>query len=243
MSASVFYVGTSGWTYDHWRGDFYPMKLARTRWFDYYAERFTSVEVNATFYRVFNDTTFEKWRTQVGPDFRYVLKVPRQITHEKHLAGCEEDIRVFCHSASLLGDRLGMLLVQIAPDMPYDLALLRSALTAFEDPSQVAVEFRAEYWRSEAVRSLLEELGTVHVSVDSPTTRLSEWVTGKAAYIRLHGRSGWYDSNYSPGELNEIATLAHQMADRGAEKVYIFFNNDVGGYAPHNALALAEILA
>ena len=120
---------------------------------------------------------------------------------------------------------------------------LRSALTAFEDPSQVAVEFRAEYWRSEAVRSLLEELGTVHVSVDFPTTRLSEWVTGKAAYIRLHGRSGWYDSNYSPGELNEIAALARQMADRGAEKVYIFFNNDVGGYAPHNALALAEILA
>jgi uncharacterized protein YecE (DUF72 family) len=243
MSIPLFYIGTSGWTYDHWRGDFYPMKLARTRWFDYYAERFTSVEVNATFYRVFTDTTFEKWRTQVSPDFRYVLKVPRLITHEKHLSGCEEDIHVFCHSASLLGDRLGMLLLQIAPDMPYDLGLLRSALTAFEDPCQVAVEFRAEYWRSETVRSLLEELGTVHVSVDSPTTRLSEWVTGPAAYIRLHGRSGWYDSNYSPTELNEIAALARQMAERGAEKVYIFFNNDVGGYAPHNALALAEILA
>ena len=135
-----------------------------------------------------------------------------------------------------------MLLLQIAPDMPYDLALLKSALTAFEDPCQVAVEFRAEYWRSEAVRSLLEELGTVYVSVDSPTTRLSEWVTGQAAYIRLHGRSGWYDSNYSLDELNEIAALARLMAERGAEKVYIFFNNDVGGYAPHNALALAEIL-
>jgi uncharacterized protein YecE (DUF72 family) len=243
MSTTLFYVGTSGWTYDHWRGDFYPMKLARTRWFDYYAERFTSVEVNATFYRVFTDTTFEKWRTQVGPDFRYVLKVPRQITHEKHLAGCEEEIRGFCRSASLLGDQLGMLLLQIAPDMPYDLDLLKSALMAFDDPRQVAVEFRAEYWRGEAVRSLLEKLGTVYVSVDSPTTRLSDWVTGQAAYIRLHGRSGWYDSNYSPAELNEIAALARQMSQRGAEKVYVFFNNDVGGYAPHNALALAEILA
>ena len=237
-----FYTGTAGWSYDHWKGGFFPIGLAKSRWFEHYAERFNAVEVNATFHRIFPDATIIKWREQVSADFRYVLKVPRLVTHEMLLAGCEEEIAAFAGSASLLNDRLGMLLLQVAPSTPYDLGRLRAALQAFPDSARVAVEFRAEVWRQAAVRELLEGLGAAHVSVDAPGMRLSEWLTGPRAYLRLHGRTKMYFSNYSDDELVEIAALARRMAERGAQEVYVFFNNDAAGFAPWNALVVQEIL-
>jgi uncharacterized protein YecE (DUF72 family) len=208
MSNPLFYTGTSGWTYNHWKGDFYPEKLPRARWFSYYASQFAAVEINATFYRAFADRTYLKWRDQVEAGFRYALKIPRLITHRKLLEGCEEELRSFWRSAQLLQDRLGMVLLQLAPGMPCDLQKLRTALLAFGDPSRVAVEFRSECWQDLPVRPLLEELGAAYVSVDSPRACLAGW-----------------------------------LASQGAKEIYIFFNNDVGGYAPHNALALKEMLA
>jgi uncharacterized protein YecE (DUF72 family) len=107
----------------------------------------------------------------------------------------------------------------------------------------MAVEFRAECWKHTPVRTMLDELGAAYVSVDSPRDRPTGWVTGPRAYIRLHGRKRWYASNYEPGELEELASLSRQMAGQGAEEIYIFFNNDLGGYAPRNALSLKEMLA
>lgn len=243
MSDPLFYTGTSGWTYDHWKGDFYPEKLPRARWLAFYANQFTSVEINATFYRAFADKTYLKWRDQVEASFRYALKVPRLITHRKLLEDCEDELRSFWRSAQLLEDRLGMVLLQLAPSMPCDLEKLRTALQIFDDPSRVAVEFRSECWEDLPVRPLLEALGAAYVNVDSPKARLAGWVTGPRAYIRLHGRKRWYTGDYGPGELSEIADLARRMASQGAKEIYIFFNNDIGGYAPHNALALKEMLA
>ncbi len=238
-----FRVGTSGWSYDHWKGNFYPVELPKNRWFAFYLEHFCTVEINATFYRTFADSTYHKWREQVGVDFRYVLKVPKLITHRKCLKDCEADIRSFTRSASLLEERLGMFLLQISPTVPFDLERLRDALQVFEDPTRVAVEFRAKHWECAEVRSLLHELGAAWVSVDSPRTRLTDWVTGQRAYIRLHGRRQWYADDYSAEELAEIAKLARDMVAKGAQEVYIFFNNDFGGYAPRNALTLIQMLA
>ncbi len=238
----MFWIGTSGWAYDHWRGDFYPADLPKSRWFSFYLYHFAAVEINATFYRTFADSTYHKWRQQVGSDFRYVLKVPKLITHRKCLQGCEGDIQAFVRSAELLGDRLGMFLLQVSPAVPYDLNRVREALLAFGDPARVAVEFRARPWECEEVRCLLEELGTAWVNVDSPRTRLTDWVTGQRAYIRLHGRRRWYADSYSLEELKEIARLAQHIVTKGAQEVYIFFNNDFGGYAPRNALELLRML-
>jgi uncharacterized protein YecE (DUF72 family) len=240
---ALYYVGTSGWSYNHWKGDFYPAGLARTRWFAYYAQQFNSVEINATFYGSFKDATYEKWRDQVPPDFRYVLKVPKPITHLKQLVNVDEDIAVFRRSAALLEDRLGMLLLQLAPSTPYDPARLRAALRAFGDPTRLAVEFRSKAWEQPEIRDLLSEEGAALVSVGAPNSHLTEWVTGPRAYIRLHGPDKWYASNYSEEQLAEIAALARRMAERGAGEVYIFFNNDVGGFAPKNALTLRQQLS
>ncbi len=239
---SVFHIGTSGWNYPHWVGVFYPVKTPKARWFEYYATQFTTVEVNATFYRRFQDSTYEKWRSRAPKSFRYVLKAPKIITHRKYLVGANEEISEFSRSASLLQDRFGLILLQLAPITPYEPERLRNALCAFPQPECVAVEFRHARWLTEETRSLLSELRAPFCAVDSPRMKLLDWVTSDTGYIRLHGRKKWYSHNYSRGELKEVAGLAQSMRKGGAAQVYIFFNNDFDGHAPRNAQTLMELL-
>lgn len=237
-----FYIGTSGWSYPHWRGLFYPEELPQSRWFEFYAEKFPTVEVNATFYRFFKDETYHKWRDKAPEGFRYVLKAPRLITHRKYLQNVAQDIRSFWRSATLLQEKLGVILLQLAPGTPYEPERLRTALLAFEQPERVAVEFRHKRWFTEETRALLQEVGAIFCTADSPRTDLMDWVTSRTAYIRLHGRTRWYTHDYSARELREIADLALKMSRQGAKTLYIFFNNDFEGHAPKNALTLREIL-
>jgi uncharacterized protein YecE (DUF72 family) len=235
-------VGTSGWTYPDWQGIFYPEDWPKSRWFEYYATEFSTVEVNATFYRSFKDQTYHKWREQAPEEFRYVLKAPRFVTHRKHLKGAEKQIKSFWRSAALLEDKLGLILLQLAPSTAYDPDRLKTALLTFGDPGKVAVEFRHEKWLTEEIRDLLKEVGAIFCTADSPESELMDWVTSDVAYVRLHGRGQWYAHDYSLQELREIADLARRMEKLGAKQVYIFFNNDVNAYAPRNALTLLEML-
>lgn len=243
QAAGQYLVGTSGWTYDHWKGIFYPEHLAKHRWFEYYASLFPTVEINATFYRTFKDQTYLNWRQRAPAGFRYVLKAPKTITHRKFLDDVADDVKAFWRSACLLDDRLGMVLLQLAPSTPYDLDRLRQALLAFGDPSRVAVEFRHSRWLTDETRQLLSDLGAAFCNVDSPRHHLTDWVTSSLGYIRLHGRKRWYAYNYSEAELEQIADTARCMTRSGAQVVYIFFNNDFEGYAPQNALYLGKQLS
>ena len=241
-SQATLFVGTSGWTYDDWKGCFYPKGLPKSRWFDYYSSRFPAVEINATFYRAFKDQTYLKWRERAPQDFGYVLKAPKNITHRKYLVDVEADVQVFIQSAALLESKLEMILLQVAPGTPYDLERLQKALLAFNEPTQVAVEFRNPRWFTDEVADLLKAVGATFCNPDSPRQKLTDILTSNRAYLRLHGREHWYSYNYSHEELIEIAKVAREMTRRGANRVYIFFNNDFEGYAPANALALLDIL-
>lgn len=241
-SQATLFVGTSGWTYDDWKGCFYPKGLPKSRWFDYYSSRFPAVEINATFYRAFKDQTYLKWRERAPQGFGYVLKAPKNITHRKYLVDVEADVQVFIQSAALLEDKLEMILLQVAPGTPYDLERLQKALLAFNEPTQVAVEFRNPRWFTDEVADLLKAVGATFCNPDSPRQKLTDILTSNRAYLRLHGREHWYSYNYSHEELIEIAKVAREMTRRGANRVYIFFNNDFEGYAPANALALLDIL-
>ena len=241
MDTKLFLVGTSGWTYDHWRGHFYPQDLPKSKWFNYYATKFQIVEINATFYRTFIDQTYHNWRERAPAGFGYVLKAPRTITHRKYLEDVESDVKAFERSASLLEEKLEMILLQLAPGTPYDPERLRKALLAFVEPHKVAVEFRHKRWLTEETFSLLKELGAAFCNPDSPRNRLTDFVTSERAYLRLHGRQSWYSHDYSQEELQEIYTLVVGMVKQGAKKVYIFFNNDFEGNAVKNAQELMEI--
>ena len=235
-------IGTSGWTYDHWKGVFYPQDLPKSHWLDYYMTKFQSVEINATFYRRFKDQTYHNWREKAPDGFVYVLKAPRIITHRKYLEDVEQDIKDFCHSANLLEDKLGLILLQVAPGTPFDLGRLRQALLVFGDPHRVAVEFRRNEWYCDEVREMLIDLGVAFCNADSPRNKLTAWVTSQDAYIRLHGRKRWYADDYSREELEEIAGMIEEMVKGRVRRVYVFFNNDFEGNAPRNALTLIEMV-
>ena len=243
INSSIYYIGTSGWTYDHWKGSFYPDKLPRRSWFDYYASQFSSVEVNATFYGFFKDQTYLKWKKQAPQGFGYVLKAPRLITHRKHLLDVEDNIQSFYHSCSLLEEKFEMILLQVSPNTPIDRERLRYALLLFPDPTRVAVEFRRSEWLNPETIDMLCAVGATICNVDSPQQKMTNYLTSNRTYLRLHGRNRWYAYNYSHGELEEIAALARQLEKKGANRIYIFFNNDFEGFAPSNALLLKKILS
>jgi uncharacterized protein YecE (DUF72 family) len=236
------HIGTSGWSYDHWRGNFYPMHLAKSRWFDFYAERFNSVEVNATFYRRFADSTYLKWRDRAPEDFRYVLKVPQLISHMHRLHECNDLIGEFCRCAQLLENRLGLLLLQLPPDLSYQPQLLDTALQAFTPTSLVSVEFRNEQWLTEEIFALLRKHKANYCNPDHPQHPLSTIVTGDSGYLRLHGRREWYTDNYTREELISVAETARKMKQQGVKETYIFFNNDYAAHAPHNAAELLRLV-
>jgi len=236
------FVGTSGWSYNHWKKLFYPDEWPKSRWFEYYCQKLTAVEINATFYGTFRDETYEKWYRNSPPEFTYVLKAPKLITHRKYLTNVNDDIKKFDNSAAILKNKFGMILLQLPPAMPYEPERLKKALLAFADPRKVAVEFRHKKWLTNETKALLTETGSAFCIVDSPNITLSPWLTSKNAYIRCHGRSSMYAYDYTTRDLTEIAELTVQLKSNGADKVYIFFNNDYNGYAPKNALTLIDLL-
>lgn len=237
-----YLVGTSGWSYDGWKGPFYPSDLAKGKFFGYYAERFPTVEVNATFYRRFQDKTYSNWKDKAPEGFVYVFKVPRLISHLKKLNDCKELLSDFLRQTALLEEKLGMLLLQLPPSLGKDLDRLGTAIDCMQDPSKLAVEFRHQSWFCDQTREFLSEKGAAFCDVDSPEENLRGWLTSKVGYARLHGKDDWYDHDYSDPELSEVADVARDMSSRGAEKVFIFFNNDVACNAPRNARTLRDVL-
>lgn len=241
-NGNKFLIGTSGWIYPHWKGAFYPKDLPQSKWFEYYAKKFNTVEINATFYRAFAEETYEKWREHAANGFEYVVKMHRIITHRKYLKNVKNEIKRAEQSAGLLGDKLGLMLLQLPPQMPYEPERLKQALLDFKEPQKVVIEFRDNKWLTKETYTLLKELKVAFCSSDAPGIDLIDWLTSKIGYIRLHGRDLSYTGCYSKQELKKIADLAEKMVKTGAKQVYIFFNNDAEGYAPKNALELAEIL-
>ena len=200
------------------------------------------MEVNATFYRQFKDETYQKWRKRVPDEFKYVLKVPRLITHRKLLKEVDDLIDEFQRSASLLGDNLGLLLLQLPPRIPYHPERLEQVLRHFKHPDKVAVEIRNKEWFTEEIHEILQNCGSVFCTADSPKTEIMDWVTGDTSYIRLHGRDKWYSYDYSEKELQEIMEFIKKMMGKSVNTFYIFFNNDFQGYAPRNAQTLLEMV-
>jgi uncharacterized protein YecE (DUF72 family) len=237
-----YFIGTSGWNYDDWRESFYPAHWPKRRWLEYYVTQFSTVEINATFYRTFKADVYKKWYEKAPPNFKYVLKIPRLITHIKMLKDVEADIKQFYESAGLLKEKLGVLLLQLHPKMPYDLERLQTFLLALEKPSKVVVEFRDSKWLTIETKALLTEFGCIFCDVNSPKMQFVHWGTSETAYLRLHGSKRWYDYNYTYKELTSIADVARQLVQRGAKRVYVFFNNDFHANAPNNARTLIDLL-
>ncbi|MSQ26685.1 MAG: DUF72 domain-containing protein [Dehalococcoidia bacterium] len=142
----AIHVGTSGYNYPAWRGSFYPEKFPTTKMLPYYGERFATVEINYSFYRLPSESTVQGWALETPPYFSFTLKAPRRITHDQRLRDCRELVELFCGRAGLSGDKLGMLLFQLPPNLKVDLARLDQFLEWLPLGTRAAFEFRNESW-------------------------------------------------------------------------------------------------
>lgn len=241
MSEPVGHVGTSGWNYRHWRQVFYPPDLPVARWFQFYAQRFDTVELNNTFYRLPQASTFAAWREQAPEGFVYAVKASRYITHLKKLKDAAQPLERFTARARHLRQHLGPILYQLPPHWRRDLARLEAFLALLPGDLLHVFEFRDESWFSDDTLALLDRHGVGFCVVDLPGLRCPVRLTGRVGYIRLHGPDRPYQGSYSERELATWARRTREFLDSG-HPTYVYFNNDAHGYAVQNARRLRELL-
>jgi uncharacterized protein YecE (DUF72 family) len=240
-------VGCSGWNYQSWRGRFYPKELPASRWLEYYARHFDTVEINNTFYRLPERSTFVDWRTHMPAEFLAAVKASRFLTHMKRLRDPEEPLDRLFTRASALGRKLGPVLYQLPGHFRCDIQRLETFLTALPRAGrnrriQHVMEFRHPSWYVPEVFRLLERLRVGLCLHDKTGSPISEPFVGPFAYVRFHGASGDYHGSYSQRQLDRWAETLADYAHRG-RRVYAYFNNDPNAVAVANAQTLRSAIA
>lgn len=229
------HVGTSGYNYPEWRGTFYPDNLSSKKMFGFYAERFSAVEINYTFYRMPAPKTTEAWRAQAPAGFRYVLKAPKRITHERRLVDCADTLAYFCESARGLGDHQGPLLFQLPPNLKCDLKRLEDFLALLPADVQTVFEFRHDSWLTDDVWSLLRAKGGSLCIADFGDKSTPVVATARYGYLRLR------DEGYTPSDLDRWADAV--QAQTGAwDDAWVFFKHEEEGKGPEFARAFVDRL-
>jgi uncharacterized protein YecE (DUF72 family) len=230
-------IGTSGWTYKHWKGDFYPEDLPQRRWLEYYTEHFPTVELNASFYHIPKASTARGWAERTPPDFRFSVKLSRLITHVHKLKNCEETAEWFFRELEPLRDKVAAFLFQLPPSFLPQPKTLESFLSLLPQNNRYVFELRNPEGYSGAVPELLEKSGATFCIHDLQGLQTPYRVTSSLVYIRFHGTGGRYSGGYSESELARWATRIRRWSGEGRD-VLAYFNNDIGGFAVHNAKTL-----
>jgi uncharacterized protein YecE (DUF72 family) len=237
----AIHIGCSGWQYAHWRGDFYPAELPQTRWLEYYAERFDTVEINNTFYRLPEAPTFAAWGRRAPRGFVYAVKASRFLTHMKKLKDPKEPLDRFFTRAKRLEHAFGPVLYQLPPNMKVNMERLETFLEALPRTRRHTIEFREPSWYTDEVFDCLTQHQVALCAHDMNASATGKLQVGPFVYVRFHGPQK-YMGRYPDDVLDGWAAW---LADRAREgrPVYAYFNNDVGGHAPRDAVRLRDALA
>ena len=236
------YIGTSGWNYKSWRKDFYGDTPQR-EWLQFCAGRFTGIEVNGTFYRLQEKSTFQKWRDRTPEGFLFAIKGHRYVTHNKKLLDAEEPVIRCRESASPLGPRLAAVVWQLPAFLKKDAQRLEKFLLNLGQwkSTRHAIEFRHKSWFDDEIAECLKRGAAAICMSDAPDWPMWEEVTTDLVYIRLHGHTRKYASSYNKPALKKWATRIRRWLKEN-RAVHVYFDNDAEGAAPRNALALLEML-
>jgi uncharacterized protein YecE (DUF72 family) len=233
-------IGCSGWVYKDWKGPFYPPEVKDKDRLQFYATRFDTAEINASFYRLPSEKMVEGWAERAPTGFLFAWKISRFITHNKKLKDCEDPVRLVYGRMAPLGDKAGPSLIQLPPQLKRDDGRLAGFLKLLP-AGRHTVEFRDASWYDPAVFRLLADFD-VSLCISDHHSAPAPWeVTASWVYVRGHGPGGRYHGEYSEAEL---ARWAGRMSDwrAGGRDVYAYFDNDVKCAAPHDALALKRLL-
>jgi uncharacterized protein YecE (DUF72 family) len=225
-------AGTSGYSYKEWLGHFYPEKLPASEMLHYYAERFSTVEINNTFYRMPAESMLAQWVQQVPPRFEFTLKAPRRITHEQRLRESDSNVAEFLRRAALLGTRLGALLFQLPPFLKKDLPRLRDFLALVPAGTCTAFEFRNDSWQDDEVYDTLRSAGAMLCVTDTDEGDTPFVVTADRGYVRL--RRTHYDDK-------DLRPWAEQIAAKGLPKTYVYFMHEDEALGTRFATRLNEL--
>lgn len=263
-----YYIGTSGWQYGDWSFDyaqdklnyFYPPKLPKRKWLEYYSGHFKTVEINATFYHQMKPTTFANWARTVPEDFVFAVKASRFITHIRRLKNATGSMNRFIRPTVSLGKKLGPILFQLPPRFKADEKRLGkflelsteilghkktskySELRTHHSKLKLAFEFRDPSWFSESIYKILRKYNAALVIAESGDHWPSaEVITADFTYLRFHGEGGSYASKYTDEELKVWASKIKKWQKTGFD-VYAYFNNDVGAFAVDNAKTLLKLI-
>ncbi|MEA3190552.1 MAG: hypothetical protein QOD77_1134 [Thermoplasmata archaeon] len=242
------FIGTSGWSYADWKGDFYPKGLPSNQWLRHFAQQFPTVELNASFYRMPAPATVRAWSRKVPEGFRFAAKLWRGITHYRQLANYEDQL---AHYVEVVRNfplaQRGPILVQLPPQMPVHLRRLEAFLHDLKQRTRrlrfpLAVEFRHASWITRSVWDLLDSMDVAVVVHDmaraAPVPAPND---ASFVYVRRHGPKPRYHGSYTTGQLQHDAALVRAWLAEGRD-VYLYFNNDRQGNAHRNAKELLAIL-
>jgi uncharacterized protein YecE (DUF72 family) len=230
-------IGCSGWTYKDWTGPFYPPGTPDRARLDYYATRFDTAELNASFYRLPSEATVEGWAERAPDGFLFAWKVSRFITHNKKLKDAADSVALVFGRMAPLGDKQGPALIQLPPQLRRNDERLATFLDLLPKDVRCTVEFRHDSWYDPAIFRLLAQHDAAlcisdHHSAPSPWEVTASWV-----YVRWHGPGGRYHGRYAEADL---AAFAERLRDwRAADlDIYGYFDNDIKSAAPYDAQAL-----
>lgn len=237
---SPIFIGTSGWTYGDWSGRFYPRRLPQREWLAYYAQRFPTVELNVTTYRLPKERDVRRWLA-VPPGFRYTVKLSRLITHRKRPGEPQRFIDNFFAAVAPLAPRIANVLAQLPPYLERDDASLARFLDALPAQHRYVVEFRHPSWYAPATYATLRERRMSMCLHDLAGSVAPHVVTGPVLYVRLHGPVRAYAGSYRAVRLARWAEAIRELA-AGVDETFVYFNNDERAFAPRNALALRALL-
>jgi uncharacterized protein YecE (DUF72 family) len=247
MGKGHCWIGTSGWSYKHWdHGVFYPEGLKQPNHLPYFAERFSTVELNTSFYHLPKEPYVIGWRDKTPEGFLFAVKLWKMVTHWKRLRDCREPLETFFQVMNHLGEKRGPLLIQLAPGIHRDDDLLKGFLedlSATADSNwRLAMEFRHKSWLADDVFKLLEDYRVAVVVHDMPGSKNSQENDVDFVYLRRHGGTGRYAGSYSQEQLEADAERIRLWLGKGLD-VFVYYNNDTKGYAIRNASELKELLA
>jgi uncharacterized protein YecE (DUF72 family) len=236
-----FRIGTSGWHYPHWRGPFYPTDLPAAQMLAFYVRHFTSVEVNNSFYRLPTLPALESWRDTTSRGFCFAVKANRFLTHMKKLKDPETGLAKFLPRVEELGEKLGPILFQLPPHWKCNLERLGSFLAALPRGQSYSIELRDPSWHNPNVYCLLRRHNVAFCIYELSGFQSPLQITADFVYVRPHGPEGAYQGSYSTASLETWARRLEEWG-RGLEGAYVYFDNDQGGFAAHNALELKRML-
>jgi uncharacterized protein YecE (DUF72 family) len=241
--AEVIWIGTSGWSYDHWHPELYPGGLAAAGRLARYAAVFPTAELNSSFYRWPRPSAFRAWRQRLPPEFRLSVKAPRGLTHGRRLYAPDIWLERITAGWHELGDRRAVLLVQLPPSQPYDHARLAYFLSLVPHWMRVAVEFRHPSWHHAETFELLERHHAAYCVMSGAGLPCQLRATADFVYLRLHGPDphALYAGSYPDADLRWWASRIQEW-DTAGQDVFAYFNNDGHAHAVRNARTLRAML-